>query len=102
MPRQAIYTLASREGNIEKKEEIVRSYQGQTKEELISLIRAAFPLQEEDRRRENIAESTIKILQKACLPFENRTVRLTRKQKQKLSEMLRRLAQCIENCEMID
>lgn len=42
MPRQAVYTLASRDGELEKKEEIVRNYKGETKQQMISLIRTTF------------------------------------------------------------
>jgi len=102
MPRQAIYTLASREGEKEKKEEIVRNYQGETKEQLISLIRALFPLQEEDKRRENVVKSTLKALHKACIPFEHRKVSMTKKQKSQISDLLKRLKGYLESCETYD
>ncbi len=31
MPRQVIYTLASRNGDVESKKDIIKTYQGQTK-----------------------------------------------------------------------
>lgn len=51
MPRQAIYTLATRKGEIERKKAIVENYQGETKQQLLLLIRRAFPLEKEDRRK---------------------------------------------------
>ncbi len=42
MPRQAVYALASREGDVEKKQEIVKNYQGETKSEMLTLIRKIF------------------------------------------------------------
>ena len=43
MPRQAIYTLASREGALEKKWEIIENYRGEKKQALLALIRELFP-----------------------------------------------------------
>lgn len=51
IPRQAIYVLASRSGDLEKKQKIVENYEGETKKELLELIREQFPLQETDRRQ---------------------------------------------------
>jgi len=65
MPRQVIYSLASRLGDVEKKEAIVRNYQGQTKQELLSLIRQEFPLDAEDKRLPNFAAHAIGFLKKA-------------------------------------
>jgi hypothetical protein len=62
MPRQAVYTLASREGEIEKKQEIVKSYIGQKKQELLGVIRSLFPLEIKDKRQSNIANQVISIL----------------------------------------
>jgi hypothetical protein len=60
MPRQVIYTLASRSGSPEKKESIVKNYQdGQSKQELLTLIRKAFPLDRDDKRMPNIASQAI-------------------------------------------
>lgn len=50
MPKQAIYTLASREGNEEAKQKVIEKYQGETKREILSKIREQFPLQANDKR----------------------------------------------------
>ena len=78
MPRQVIYNLASRKGTLEKKEEIIRNYNGQPKQELLQLIRLEFPLDEEDKRHPNFASHTIAFLKRAretlkhslCVPSE--------------------------------
>src|SRR5581483_1439003 len=62
MPRQAVYTLASRNGQIEKKTEIVKNYQGEPKHEVLSLIRETFPIAENDKRKSNSAEMAINAL----------------------------------------
>jgi len=100
MPRQAIYTLASREGALEKKEEIVRNYSGETKQQLITLIRSAFPLDEKDRRRENGGDNTISALQRIISTFEHSTIRLSGKQKKILSQQLNLLKSLVDACEV--
>ncbi len=62
MPRQAIYTLASRAGEFEQKTELVKKYQGEPKALLLSLIRQAFPLNENDKRSINMANQVIATL----------------------------------------
>jgi hypothetical protein len=51
MPRQAVYTLASRQVSPQKKQEIVASYSGETKREMLEIIRSSFPLERDDKRR---------------------------------------------------
>ncbi len=99
MPRQAIYTLASREGVLEKKEEIVRNYRGETKQQLISLIRAQFPLGEKDKRRENIGDNTIKGLKQLIAQFKQRDVKLTTEQKKTLMELFKHFSSIVNTCE---
>lgn len=98
MPRQAIYTLASREGSLEKKEEIVRNYQGETKQQLISHIRSLFPLEDSDRRREKIGEGAISALKRLILVFEQPKARLTSKQKKTLLEQAKFFQSLVEIC----
>ncbi len=89
MPRQAIYTLASRHGSQEMKEEIVKSYQGETKQQLLHKIRLEFPLASTDRRREDIGEGAAKILGKLAERF--RTAEISPEQKKTLIEQLHQL-----------
>ena len=62
LPRQAVYVLASRNGLLEKKEEIIKNYQGEPKKELLSLIRQTFPLPSDDKRAQDLAETVINTL----------------------------------------
>ena len=91
MPRQAVYTLASREGELEKKEEIVRNYRGETKQEMITQIRTAFPLKEKDGRRENIPEMGIRMLKKVLDQLERPEVQLSADQSERLTELLKKI-----------
>lgn len=97
MPRQAIYTLASREVPLEEKEKIIRSYKGESKEELLFLIRNKFPLEEGDKRGENKAQFALQTLERLVTTFERHKVHLEPSQKQKLSSLLKRLITLIDN-----
>lgn len=88
MPRQAVYTLASREGQLAQKEEIVRNYRGETKQQMITLIRAVFPLKEDDRRKEDIAEGSIKHLQRIATTFAHTDLKLSAQQRRTLLNLL--------------
>lgn len=99
MPRQAVYTLASRDGELAKKEEIVRNYQGQTKQEMISLIRSTFPLGENDGRREKVADTTLKTLERLVTTFEQSPVRMNKEQKKEARMLLKKLGSLVDICE---
>lgn len=64
MPRQAIYVLASRQGTFEQKKSIVENYSGESKDEMLTLIRQTFPLLQQDKRKSKVAPQTIRQLQK--------------------------------------
>ncbi|MFN0064855.1 MAG: CT583 family protein [Chlamydiales bacterium] len=97
MPRQAVYTLASRDGALEKKEEIVRNYKGETKQELITMIRTQFPLADNDKRKEDLGEAGIKSLLKLSSALNRPTFKLKKGQKQQLIELLEKLIQKVNN-----
>lgn len=79
MPRQAVYSLASRNGPIDKKESIVKNYTGQAKDELLKLIRLEFPLPDDDKRSPQLAHNAVQFLKKTrdllkskhCTPKED-------------------------------
>lgn len=99
MPRQAVYTLASRQGDLCKKEEIVRNYNGETKQEMISLIRSHFPLSEGDGRRENVGEMLIKTIGRLISGVEKRQCKMTLEQKKELYDLTSQLNKLIDICE---
>ena len=55
MPRQAVYTLASRDAPLERKQVLIENYRGEKKRELLSIIRKTFPLPGDDKRAEDVA-----------------------------------------------
>jgi hypothetical protein len=91
MPRQAIYSLASREGDTDKKRGLVEDYNGESKAELLTLIRDMFPLDKDDGRRQNKGELAITALNKLYSTLHTGKLGLTKSQKRSISELLDRL-----------
>lgn len=98
MPRQAVYTLASREAPLEKKQHFVESYQGETKTELLIKIREMFPLENTDKRRQNFGESTVLALKKLSSLLSRKNVSITRHQKNAIYELLDKLKVIVSDC----
>lgn len=88
MPRQAIYTLASRQGPFEKKQEIIRNYQGETKDQVLSLIRTVFPLSDGDGRRERVVDMTIGSLRKMHSNLRKLSLKMTNDQRIELLQII--------------
>ncbi len=88
MPRQAIYTLATRDCPKEEKEEIIEKYQGESKKELLALIREKFPLKPKDKRAPNTSEQIIRNLLYIEQQMQNQRFRPSGKQKKRILEVL--------------
>jgi hypothetical protein len=97
MPRQAIYTLASRDAPFEQKEEILKNYNGETKTEVLTLIRKTFPLDDRDGRREDLGEQALIALQKLEELFTQKRFRPSDKQKLELQKLLGILIQQVNS-----
>lgn len=97
MPRQAVYTLASREGPLDKKKAIVESYQGETKTEVLTLIRETFPLNGEDKRKGNFGETSIVTLNRLIFQLKRSRISLTKTQKKAIFELLDEISGLVEN-----
>ena len=91
MPRQAVYSLASRGGAIERKTEIVRNYSGQSKQELLTLIRQEFPLTEDDKRHPNLAAHAIQLLKRSKELLKNRLCVPSVQEKKQIQSLLLQL-----------
>ena len=91
MPRQAIYTLASRGGDLEKKQDIVQSYKGQSKQEILSIIRKLFPLSLDDKRQANIADQAIVTLKRLKTLFLHPLFKPDQAQKKEILNIIARL-----------
>jgi hypothetical protein len=93
--------LASREGDLSKKEEIVRSYKGETKQQMIALIRNLFPLKEHDKRKEKFIENTIKQLDRLQTEWPEKALRLTSGEKRQLLTLLNSLKKSVEDSQVL-
>jgi hypothetical protein len=91
MPRQAIYTLASRDAPFEQKEEILKNYNGETKKEVLKLIRKTFPLDERDGRKEDWAGQAIVALKNLEELFQEKRFQPAPEQKERIREILTKL-----------
>ncbi len=81
MPRQAVYALASRTGEIEKKTKIIANYKGEPKQEVLTLIREIFPLDDTDKRKTNLSEQAVITLMRLCDQFKRKDFKPSNKQK---------------------
>lgn len=95
MPRQAIYTLASREGPIEKKKAIITNYQGETKSELLLTIRKTFPLEESDKRQPSVGESLVASLHRLHKDLKKRSNHFSKTQKEAINTLLEAIHQLV-------
>ncbi|MCH9811869.1 pGP6-D family virulence protein [bacterium] len=62
MPKQIIYTIASRNCSNEDKHRVIESYEGESKDTYIKAIRKAFPLEKKDRREKKKEKTSAQIL----------------------------------------
>jgi hypothetical protein len=96
MPRQAIYTLASRDVPFEQKEEILKNYKGETKNEVLTLIRKTFPLDERDGRKEDLGEQAIIALKKLEELFAQKRFKPADEQKESIDQLLNQLRSLVQ------
>lgn len=96
MPRQVVYSLASRLGPLEKKEAIIKNYSGQSKQELLQLIRAQFPLAEDDKRLPNLASHAISFLKRARETLKNPLCSPLAEEKKQLQNLISQLKALVE------
>ncbi len=97
MPRQAVYSLASREGSLDQKKEIIAGYQGQPKQELLNLIRQTFPLADSDKRAQNLGDFAINSLKRLHLQLSTAPFNPSSTQKKQINEWLKALKTLMEN-----
>jgi hypothetical protein len=96
MPRQAIYTLASRDAPFDKKQLVVQNYKGETKSQLLIIIRDMFPLSSQDKRSQPLADNAIESLKKALGTLQNKRLKLTKLQRNELCRLLNEINEIVE------
>lgn len=101
MPRQAIYTLASREGPFPLKQKIIESYEGETKTVLLEKIRETFPLDSDDKRKSNTGDAIILALTRANSLLNRKKLPLTENQKEVLKCLLEEIHSKLSRLEVL-
>lgn len=101
IPRQAVYTLASRDAPIEEKQALLERYKGETKKQLLTMIRQAFPLEESDKRKEDFAEQASKALGNVKQIFARRGFRPTEEERAELRSALEELLKTLDKKESL-
>lgn len=91
MPRQAVYTLASRSGDMKAKQYIVANYNGETKAELLSLIRREFPLDSDDKRRASLGEGVVHALEKIYQCLKDHKEPISKPHKRAIADLIERI-----------
>lgn len=91
MPKQVIYTLASREGSLQQKEKFILGYRGETKSELLAKIREVFPLDEEDLRKQKLPQKALQELNKLIIVFNKHSFKPTLEEKKEIFHLLDQL-----------
>lgn len=91
MPRQAVYVLASRTGELSAKQALVKNYQGESKVEMLALIRQTFPLDSEDKRKPKFELTFIQSLEKLCKQLRQNPCRFSAQQKVEIQGYLQQL-----------
>lgn len=65
LPRQAIYSLASRKAPLQDKLALMKTVKGQSKRQILTTMRSFFPLDEQDKRRSDAAKNAAELLKQA-------------------------------------
>lgn len=91
MPKKAIYLLASRDGDYDKKMEIVQNHAKTAQSDLVLLIRETFPVEAENKKRTPVNTATISIIERACKKLENRSQYITDDDRLEIQKIILRL-----------
>lgn len=95
MPRQAIYTLATRQGSLEKKQHFVEDFRGESKVELLALIREHFPLEEKDKRRKLSGGAVLSGLKNLLVEIKQCRGSMTKAQREDALALVRQIEQLL-------
>lgn len=88
MPKQAVYTLAARDGEIEKKLKLVEDYAGESKKEILETIRQTFPLEAKDRRQPQPSAVLAKALEKIVTQCKKKKITSSDDEKNQIRKLI--------------
>lgn len=90
LPRQAMYTLASRDAPLEKKIALIAGYNGETKQEMLERIRHTFPLSSQDKRREVPSQSLLMNIERLISYYKKNEKRFSEEERQQVIGSLKK------------
>lgn len=90
LPRQVIYTLASRQAPLEQKKSIISSYKGETKQEMLERIRTAIPLAARDKRAAQVGQNILTSLERVIAYYKRHEEELTEEELEEISTSLKK------------
>lgn len=96
MPRQAVYVLASRDGDWEAKQNIVKEYRGESKAEMLEKIRRLFPLNMQDKRQQRPGRTVLDHLERLFHQVDRSVEHLSSKEKKQIRLLLENIQQLLE------
>lgn len=91
LPKKAAYTLASRDGAIKDKMNILKEYKGETQQDVIARIREVFPGDTSDKRVRSLSLSLIRDLERVVDRLEGREKSLSQEDRKQLILIGKRL-----------
>jgi hypothetical protein len=89
-PKKAVYLLASRKGDLDKKMELLQNHGKSKQSELVLLIQETFPIAENDQRQPKNS-SAIETLNKACQKLEKNKRHLSDEDFENINQIIKRL-----------
>lgn len=95
MPRQVVYTLAARQGELARKEALIAEYKNESKQELLEKIKLSFPLKEHDKRNRKLSASILTSIDRMQRSIEVLGMHATKEEKKALVSRLKKLIQTI-------
>lgn len=95
MPRQVVYTLAARQGELARKEALIAEYKNESKQELLEKIKLSFPLKEHDKRNRKLSASILTTIDRMQRSIEVLGMHATKEEKKALVSRLKKLIQTI-------
>lgn len=91
LPRQVVYTLASREVPLDQKKEIIENYAGETKQEMLEIIREKFPLSRDDGRKKEPGQALLLQLTKLYYEYKKIKNEVDAEKNEEIKALLQRL-----------
>jgi len=89
-PKKAVYLLASRIGDENKKFEIIQKHSTASQSDLLLLIQSAFPMQNPSRKKP-LNTLTIESIEKLCIKLQSRSKHLSENDREGIKKLIERL-----------